>query len=208
MKNTSLGVILFLIGTCAQAKTPPASNVIGPSVDEKYQNGCGKPKPVSAYVIPTPQGRLVLPARTVIERNGVSIHRDQEPQAWEEPYSYATAASALSMTLILVVNDDCVDIQVKELFIVLPSGRVVKQRIWTSHWKDGFFISDGRLTYWSEWFCQTEDKEREEGKSYVHAFNPDSLTFERKSVPVEMYCGAKRQPRHIVFKSPSVISRR
>ena len=208
MKHSSLGVILVLICICAQAKTPPGSNVMGPPVDERHHHGCGRPKPISAYVIPTPQGRLVLPARTVIKRSGVPIHRDKEPQRWEEPYSYAKAASALSMTLILAVSDDCVDIQVKELFIVLPTGRVVKQQVWTTHWKDGFFISEGRLTYWSEWFCQAEDREREEGKSYVQSFNPDSLTFERKPVPFEMYCGSKRQPRHIVFKSPTTIGLR
>lgn len=162
--------------------------------------GCGKPKSIPGYQLKWRGAQISLPSYVTIKRNESVLFSDANPSKWEPPYTSARYAALGNALLILTLSDDCVDVQLKRLFIIQEDGRVIHQPVWTSTWKDGFFLEDGVLTYWSEWFCRSEDKEKEAGKSYVYAFSKNKQLFERVETDETKYCGRPLTRRFIRFR--------
>jgi len=191
----------FVLGTLAALLFPCMGMPQDKSVIEgDVYYGCGKPKSIAGYNLKWLGAQISLPSYVTIKRNGAVLFSDPNPSRWKPPYTSARYAATGNALLILTLGDDCVDIQEKRLFIVQEDSRVVHQPVWTSNWKDGFFLEDGVLTYWSEYFCQAEDKEKEAGKSYVYAFSKNKQSFERVDVDEAKYCGRPPTERFLRFR--------
>jgi hypothetical protein len=149
--------------------------------------------------------RYVLPAYVEIVKDGVTLFRDEQPSQWLPPYKGAHYSSVGAYLLIETFDQDCIDILVRRLFVILPDGSVVHQPVWSRHWRDGFFIEDDELTYWSEAFCWEEDTERRAGISYVYVFSEAKRLFERKDVPDSVYCNNDKPIPFLVFQPAQEI---
>ncbi len=165
---------------------------------------CGKPKPILGYEI-TFLGKLIsIPKYVHITREENVLFSDEEPEPWNFPYTTAKYAIAEDLLLIVTQEIDCVNMDYKRLFIVQENAPIVHQPVWTGNWKDGFFLENNQLHYWSEWFCYPENKERENGQSYVYSFARESQSFERIVVDEKRYCSPNSTPPLIEFHEPDI----
>jgi hypothetical protein len=168
---------------------------------ERY---CGTIESIQNYSFGSGSDKFDLPENTVIIRGNHTLHRDEKPTKWEEPYSYARVAKINGYFLILTGFQDCIDLHERRLFIVQSGKQVIEQPLWTANWNDGFFFIDKRLTYWSEWFCNIDNPERLKDKSYVFSLNLATARFDKIVVASSRFCHAKSRPKFIQFERPTV----
>jgi hypothetical protein len=162
--------------------------------------GCGKPHSIAGYEITFQGEKISLPGYVVIKRGDQTIYTDPKVVGWEPPYTSARYAVINQMLLVLTQSSDCIDQTQQELFIIRKGENIVHQPVWTSNWDGGFFLDDGHLSYWSEWFCQPEDKTRKSGMSYIYRFSSNKEAFERIDVPEDKYCPNLAVSRFIIFR--------
>ena len=85
---------------------------------------------------------------------------------------------------------DCIDLSHSQIFVISRDGRVMaNEPVWSENWKDGFFVENGTLNYWSEWFCRDENETRaSDEKSYLYTIAPGDRKFNKRNVPAAEIC--------------------
>ena len=169
---------------------------------------CGKPTPIDGYKVTFNDDLILLPSYVILQRKGHVLFADPNATVWNPPYTSAGYATITDLLLILTEYNDCIDIDVKRLFIIGKDINIIHQPLWTSHWEDGFFIEKGKLTYWSEWFCYPENKDKGSGKSYVYEFSKEKESFVRVDIAEAKYCENPPIERFIKFKSLEPMSKK
>ena len=157
--------------------------------------GCGKPKPIDGYEITFQGARLHLPRFVQINEGSRTLFADEKTSGWEPPYNSARYATVGDMLVIVTAQTDCIDLDHKRLFVVQDHRLLLHQTIWTGNWRDGFFIHEGRLSYWSEWFCRSENNDRKAGQTFIYSLARDSKSFERVDVKEKRLCAPVNEPR-------------
>jgi hypothetical protein len=181
-------VVLAVLAFC--------SSLAGAEEDDDF---CGKPRHVAEFTINHGGSRYALPAYVKIQKDAATLFEDQLTSEWRPPYNGVEYSSFGQYLLVQTFEQDCVDVYFARLFMISPDGSVVHQPVWTSNWRAGFFVAEGKLTYWSEWFCQSNNSEREEGTSYVYAFSEPKRTFVRQDVDDSVYCARSADLEFIRF---------
>jgi len=188
---------MYVIGLAATPLDVVAQDA--PYEENNIYYGCGEPKPHNGYELTFGGETISLPRYIIIVRNGNTLYSDEKTKVWESSYNGARYAIVGDWLLILTSETDCIDLDYKRLFIIRPGEPIIHQPVWTGNWKDGFFLEHGHLTYWSEWFCHPENKERTDNISYVYTFNDDAESFVQVKVENNMYCLVDNEPTFIEF---------
>ena len=154
-----------------------------------HAQDCGPTRKVAGYAFTAFGKRFAFPRFFQIERDGLRIYSDLNPEAWVAPYYGVKTAQFQNLILIQPFYNDCVDVDSARLFILSRSGQLLmKQRLWTQNWAGGFFDAGGRLTYWSEWFCNKANPERRKNKAYVYQYDPGRIEFQKKETALPSPC--------------------
>lgn len=173
------------------------SSTVGTEENEDF---CGQPRPVAQFTLEHGGHRYTLPAYVSIQKDGATLFEDESTSEWRLPYNGVEISSFGPYLLLQTFEQDCVDLYLARLFMVSPDGSVIHQAAWTSHWRAGFFVDHGRLTYWSEWFCHANNSEREEGTSYVYVFSEPKKAFVRQTVSDSVYCKRATELEFLSFE--------
>ena len=185
-KDLLLGLaVLALVSSIAEA--------------EENEGFCGKPRRIAQFTLDHGGHRYSLPTYVMIEKAGVTIFEDESTSKWRPPYNGVEFSSFEQYLLVQTFEQDCVDLYSARLFMISPDGSVIYQRVWTSNWRAGFFVADGKLTYWSEWFCHSNNSEREQGASYIFVFSEPKKVFVRQAVNDSVYCDHSAELEFLSF---------
>jgi hypothetical protein len=181
------------------------------SENEPYQEGgiyygCGKPRPIDGYEITFQGTRLLLPRLVQILDGSTTLFIDDKPTPWIPPYSEAKYAIVGDLLLIVTEQNDCIDLQTKRLFILKNHQVLLHQRIWTNFYRDGFYLDEGVLRYWSEYFCSPASSDWQNGRTFAYALAKDSTAFERVEVDEAHACGPGDERQRIEFHEPTLLS--
>ena len=145
---------------------------------------CGPISQADTYRIKAGDLNISLPMNAVIKVRHTVLHSDRHPAPWLHPQNRMDVAVLDKLILIRTTKDDCVDHLVSDLFVLSRSGELLKkQKIWTAHWNDGFYLEGEKLVYRSDWFCHPENKDRKGEKSYNYSWKPGESSFERNELP-------------------------
>jgi hypothetical protein len=170
---------------------------------DEVDGECGRARRVASFTIEHGGRTYTLPANVRIQEGDTTLFEDECTSRWRPPYSGVSFSSFRQYLLVRTYEQDCVDIHHARLFVISPDGSVIHQPVWTSHWPAGFFVSEGELTYWSEWFCR--DPERGEG-SYVYVFSESERRFVRREVSESAYCEGSSEPVYLEFEPAEASS--
>jgi len=153
---------------------------------------CGELTEVSSYEFTVGDVTLSFPLILEIRADDRVVYTDGSMYAqgrsigWVFPQNGLRIALLDEHILIEVYEQDCVDLLFRKLVVLSKSGEfILSQPIWTSHWKDAFYLEGDNLVYWSEWFCRRVN--RESGKSYVYVWRGYE-EFQKDERPYESVC--------------------
>lgn len=152
-----------------------------------FDGDCGLGRKVSGYTFDYGGQRFSMPKLGVLNRAGKEIYSRDGVYDWWTNYSGAELYQFADFLLLRVWSRDCIDIYQGEIFLISPSGELLLQQYeWTSNWKGGFYIDDGQLAYWSEYFCYIGNSSNRD--TFIYRLADSKNYFYRQAVDPEGYC--------------------
>lgn len=149
---------------------------------------CGWGFPVSAYVgevggleieLPSP-GHLIVNGQSLVEGDGMP---------WEDSHNVAYAGRVGDDIVIVTVVTDCLDYAQSLYFILDAVGRLrTHGELWTEHSEYAFVRIAGGIAYWSDWFCDPNNPDREFGRPYWMVLRDGEAAFVRDAGPPSNIC--------------------
>ena len=168
---------------------------------------CGEPQEVDHFAFSHGGSEYSVSAFVRMTRDGHVVFEDEEPRRLVTRYYRAELAEVGDIGLLIVSYTDCVDILFRRLFVLRPERELLPERVWTSHWTDGFLVEEEGLVYWSEWFCHEANQEITPEASYVYVLSSGGESFERREVGRQQYCGRADQLAFLEFSAVAAVLR-
>jgi len=180
------------------------------SFNSEFSGSCQEWTKVNSYKIDLNGQEIYIPKNLEVIFNDNLIFKSEELTDWVSPYNSIHLATINNILLILIVDEDCEDYLDRKLLIVSDNGEILaREDIWSGHWKDQFFFRNNNITYWSEWFCQENNKEASIDNAYVYTW-PGYGKFEKEFIPREEICSdnaiAKMGQNKIQFERHAPIA--
>jgi hypothetical protein len=167
---------------------------------EVYLCECGEPIAFEGYEVAYSGVTYRLPMFVTIERDGATVWADETPKMWVSPYMGLREATVGDHLILEAGETDCIDIDSRRIFIFSPKELVFQGWLWTANHRAGFYLSDERLTYWSEWFCdRLHNREIVDELSYVYQFTEDLKSAGRRSVAWAENCPTPEDVEFLEF---------
>ncbi|ESQ88471.1 hypothetical protein ABAC460_15675 [Asticcacaulis sp. AC460] len=166
---------------------------------------CGPVKPVSAYTARAAGMKIELPAIRHVKVDGKTVARN-EPSPWEDSANGAAMAVTDNAVVILVSETDCIDLTRSDVYVLDLDGKLrASSRLWTENHVDGFVREAGGLVFWSDWFCDSENKDLKPGKSHVYVLKDGARSFVREERSFNAVCNVLRNQRPLRFTPMTAI---
>ena len=149
---------------------------------DENEMGCGTPKPFSAYEFQVDKMSVRLSNFLEVIIDGRAIYSSSKKLKWNEAAMSAQYFKFKNYVFVEAREGDCIDLINRKLLSLDPrnSKSAKSHDILTGHHKDAFFLHQGALFYWSEWFCMKADnKEAKDNGAYLFRFEPAKSEFEK-----------------------------
>jgi hypothetical protein len=153
--------LLFTLPACNEARAQDSGRASAPERISGREEVCGWVFPVESYhadiaglsIALTANDRLLINGRVVAENP--PLHVGNMPLPWHDSANTARVARAGDRILVRTTRTDCIDGAASRIYVLNRQGALeASNRLWSEHWRDGFFRERDSIIYWSEWFCQ------------------------------------------------------
>ena len=146
---------------------------------------CDTPaRPIEAFEFEVLGNSYFIPSNSTVKKNGVTIYRGANPQKWDLSRMGMYYLVRDGYLFLEMSQSDCVDIDETRYFVnPNQTDYLLELNISGHSYSKDFFEYDGKLYFWTEWFCLPQNPQVKELGKYVMALDESFIHFTPRHFP-------------------------